>query len=436
VRKVRKRLTAWLQGAAELMLFCPALVAVHVAIPWSKPPFLAELALMSVVYALGFAFHDTFKAVKHWQSAVAALLVPAVAAGLASGTGVAFPIPFILLMAAWIRGRQNRLRGWDRSFPAGAGWIGMIGYFFASVIFPRVGATEPYAPWMTGLGIAALALTLYRTNSSTLIKESLPADAAMKPSVAADTRRRNQALMLGLFAVIVVIGSIRPIAEAIAGAGRALLAAVVRLVKLLLGLLGSGSQEPAPPPAQPQPDMDALLPPGEPSAFAVLLEKLLFGVVIVLLAAAAVGLLYFGGKWAAQWLKRAMRWYGERLTSGDEMGYTDERQQLIDGREWARERAELWKRRIAGLFRREPGWDDLPDNRERARHAYRRLLLMRIAAGYEHDAARTPRETGRELTRHTPLSQVEKAAIELYEEARYGGKDVPDERAAELKKLF
>nr|WP_146250242.1 DUF4129 domain-containing protein [Paenibacillus flagellatus] len=426
---------AWLQGLAEMLFAFPVLAAVYIAVPgWtlSAPLWLAALSL---AYALGYAFHRAFPAVRHWQSVLAAVAVPALGAWLMAGSAVAVGANFALALVAWVRGRQNRLYGWDRSFVPGIAWIGMIGYFLASFFYPRFDVTAPFAPWVTGFGIGALALALYRTNGSTLDKESLSTDAASKPRLSGETKWRNRALVFALFALILALAAFRTIASAVKEAALFVFGGVYALLLQLFNLFGSGpvGPEPASPPPQ---DLGPLFEPAKPSAFAKVMENIMYGAVIVLLAAAAIALLYVGGKYVRRWLKRLMGWYGERLESGLEAGYLDEKQSLMDGREWARERAEAWKRRFADLFRKEPGWDDLADNRERVRHAYRRLLLGRMAGGYAHDEARTPRETGRELERRTPLGPDEAAALRLYEDARYGGKAVSDEQAAAVKPLF
>lgn len=431
-----KRLAlAWLQSLAELLLYFPFLVALYVVVPHMNPSFPLWLAVLSVFYALGYAFHDAFPSVWRWL----ALLVPVVVAGGAawltpSRTWLVLAVHFILWLLAWIRGRQNRLWGWDNSFPSGLLWIGLIGYFAASFLYPHFFATLPYAPWVTGFGIAALGLSLHRTNALALKSESGEKSGAAKTQTGNVTKWRNRIMIWGLFALILFLAAFRSIAAAARQAGEFLLSGAFELIRKLLRLLDMGEGQPEQ--QRQQTDISELLGQGEPSAFALFMEKLLYWVVAALLIVAALWLLYVLGKQANRWLKRLLDWYGDRLDGREAAGYTDEKESLMDGREWTRQRTRQWKERLSTLLRKEPGWDELADNRERVRRAYLLLLRGRIAAGYKHDEARTPRETGRELERRAPLGKEETAVFPLYEEVRYGGKDVSDERAAEVKSLF
>lgn len=425
---------ALLQSWAELLPYFPVLVALYIGVPHMTLAFPLLLAISSGIYMLGYAFHYACPGARQWQSLLVAIAVPASCAWLVSGPPLGIALQFALWLLAWVRGRQSRVWGWDESFPSALLWIGLVGYFAASLLFPHFLATRPYAPWVTGLGIVTLAFAMYRGNRSTLDSESVGKTGESKPIVAQETKWRNRALVLATFAVIVLIAAIRVISEAVGRAVSFLFNATVDLLNKLMSLFASDETTPTRPP---QEWIDGQLPaPEEPSAFVRLLEKLVYGIGVLLLLALAAGLLYVLGKHVRRWLKRFMGWYGERVEQKPETGYVDEKQSLLDTREWALDKARKWKQRIGELFRREPGWDDFADHRERIRHAYKRLLLDRIAGGYEHDATRTPRETGEEMDRRAPLGDDEAELIRLYEEARYSGRELSDEQAAKARALF
>lgn len=431
---LRSVLTAWLNGLAELLLYFPILVLIDAFMPGMPLPFPLLLGAMSLLYALGFAFYVAVPSARHWQSFLVGIAAPGLAAWLLGGTEVGMIVQFAVFALAWVRGARNRLRGWDRSFNEGLQWLGLGVYFVTAFLYPRAAALAAYAPWITGLGIAALAFTLYHSNSTMLRKETLHSIGAKKPQVGADTKWRNRLMVLGLFGVALLISAVGALAEAARTGFAALFRAVAVLYAWLMSFIPleqksePGSKAPSP--------LEGLPPPAEPSAFAKLMEQILYGAVLLLLAAVAIGLLYLAGKYAIRYIRRLMNWYGERLDADLGIGYVDEKQSLLDPRDWAKERADHWRQRLAALFRKEPGWNDLRDNRERVRHAYRRMLLGRIARGYEHDEGLTPRETGRKIERRSPLEQAEADSIRLYEEARYGGKEVSDEQANRLRGLF
>lgn len=432
---LKRLVLAWLQGLAELLLYYPVLVALHAFVPHMTPAFPSWLASLSGFYMLGFLFYAALPNVWRWLALLAALAIPAAAAWLMSGPSLLVVlVHYILWLLAWVRGGQNRRWGWTNSFPSGLLWIGMIGYFLASFLYPHFSETAHYAVSITVFGLLSLGLTLYRANSLTLRSESVGPEHAER-SVSSETKWRNRFLVFAVFAAIVFIAAFGAIASAVKRAASFVFFGAIDLIRRLFSLFDKESGVSEPPP--PMDSSPGLLPVEEPSAFALFMEKVLYWAVAILLVFAALWLLFIAGKYAKRWLKRFMGWYGERLEAPKE-GYVDEKQSLLDAREWVRAQADQVKRRFVDAFRKQPGWDELADNRERVRHAYRRLLLNRIAAGYKHSEARTPHETGVELERRAPLDRAERAAIPLYEDVRYGGKDVSDEQAeaAGLRSLF
>lgn len=429
---VKRFALAWLQGAVEIFVYFPVFVALYVLFPHIYPDFAVSLAGLSVFYLLGYAFHYVFPSVWRWVGLLAAVALPGALAWLLSEHAFNVNI-FLPALLAWFRGRHNRLSGWDSSFPAGLLWIGLLLYFFASFLYPRMAQTWQYAPWVTGFGIVTLALTLYRTNALTLKSEQTGMGGGERTQVSRETKWRNRSLVLTLFAIIVFIAAFRTIASAFKQAGEFLFYGAIRLYLKFLSLLGDGQSTPPP---KRQLEDDLLDQSGEPSSFALIMEQVLYAIGILLTLALLIWLLVFLSKHIRRWIAQLLGWYGERLDDRGGAGYVDEKESLLDGREWTRQRTKQWKERIAGLFRKEPGWDELADNRERVRRAYLLVLLGRIAAGYKHSEARTPRETGRELNRRAPLGQEETAVLSLYEEARYSGKPITDEDAAKVKRLF
>jgi hypothetical protein len=302
-------------------------------------------------------------------------------------------------------------------------------YFAASFVYPRFDLTEPYAPWVNALGIAALALTLYRSNNLALARESMSEDES--GTFNAETKRRNRLLVTGLIMLILIVSSLPAIAAAVKQAH----AFLTNLIFRILSGPADGN-DPQRPEGQ-LPETVGLEETGEPSVLAAWFVGILYVLGIIVIAVLAAVLAVFIGKRVAQWVKRILERYRERAEDEEaDAGYEDEKQSLFEGAEAVRERVLGWRRRIMLLLRKEPDWDELSDNRERVRSAYRRLLLMRMLGGYIHDEARTPRETGRALESQAPLRQDEASAIRMYEGVRYGGKDVSDEQAARIKTLF
>lgn len=440
---IAKRIVmAWLQGSAGLLLGFPFLLGLYAVID-SPLAFPIWLAALSFFCTFGYIIVGAIRTAKRWPSLLAACALPLLCAWLVPRGILAYPYTYAhatvnpdaayagLWLLASLLGRQIRLSllAGGPSFGAGVWWLGMVGYFLASIFYPFISrTTAAYASWVNILGFITLAITLYQTNRSTLDKESVDTKEE-QTDVDKETKFRNRTFISALFALIAGIAAIPIIA-------RVAKQAAVYLFGLLLWLLETVAPTNTGRPKRPKSDMSDLIEDKEPSAFALFMEKLLLGVAIVLLLAMALLILYVLGKYAIRWLKRFLGWYGERLEKAPKTGYVDEKEVLMESREWANELFGGLKRRLTGWLHKEPGWDELADNRERIRHAYRSLLLGKIARGYEHDEALTPRETSRKLNRREPLGPDEAAAFRLYEDVRYGSRDVPDEQAAEVKPLF
>ncbi|MDF2725612.1 MAG: hypothetical protein K0Q59_5289, partial [Paenibacillus sp.] len=309
----------------------------------------------------------------------------------------------------------------------GIWWIGMVGYFFTSLLYPFFRNTEPYTTWINLFGIVTLAITLYQTNRSTLAKESLESGALKLTRIGKETLFRNRALLITLFTIIVAIAAL----PFLIYAAKQVWSAFIALLKWLASSFTTDDFD------RPLEEMgDSYLQPSEPSLFALIMQKVIVVVAIIVIVALAALLIYALYKLIRRWLKRFLGWYGERLEKDPKEGYVDEKEKLLESKEWVGEAFNRVKQRIAGWLHKEPGWDELADNRERVRHAYRRLLLGRIARGYSFDAALTPRETGGEMGRRAPLEADESATIPLYEDVRYGDREPTDEQAAAVKPLF
>ena len=436
MRHVKRIAFAWLQGWLDLLMLFPIVTTVYVLLPIgarqiSLPPFPIWLAVISLFYLAGFLFASLMRSLRFWLAALSAA-VPLFCAWLLNGRpAYVFAAIAVLWTVAWIRGMMNRLMGFDRLSEVGLWWMAIVCYFAASFVYPRFDLTQPYAPWVNALGIAALALTLYRSNNLALVRESMSEDGEESGTFNAETKRRNRLLVTGLIVLILTVSVLPAIAAAVKQAHAFLSSLIFRV----LSGPADGS-DPQRPEGQ-LPETGGLAETGETSMLAAFFGGVLYVLAILVLAALAAVLAIIIGKRVARWVKRILEQYRERAEDEEaDPGYEDEKQSLFEGAEAVRERVLGWRRRIMMRLRKEPDWDELSDNRERVRSAYRRLLLMRMLGGYIHDEARTPRETGQALESQAPLRQDEASAIRMYESVRYGGKDVSDEQAARIKTLF
>lgn len=435
MRTVRLILSLALQAGAEVVLLMPFMIALFATI-WEPALSLPLwIAIWLGLYAAGYTLHAVWQRLRRGISlllGVAAVGALVWAAGGSMGETVSLAL---LWTIAWVRGSLNRLSGWAGSLPSGAMLLSLAGYFIASIVFPIFPQTRSYASWIPVLGIVTLALTLYRGNASVLESETAGSGTdGRSPEVAHETKRRNRMFVLGVLAVVLCIAAIKPIASAVRWLMGTVASGVGAVLSFLRDLFSSGEVVEPPQPEQ-RPD-NGLLTAEPPSELALLLDQILYAIGILLVVVIGLFALYWLSKKLNIWIKRWMEWSSERLTAPTDIGYTDEQEKLADSRDWARKRAQRWKRKLGDFVRKQPGWDDLSDNRARIREAYRRLTLGKIAGGHRYDPAQTPRELGEEWNKRHPLDTKEAGLIDVYQDARYASDAIADEKAKQAKPWF
>lgn len=341
-----------------------------------------------------------------------------------------------MLIVASLQGSTVHLRSGRRLWP----WAGVIVYFVVSAIASFRAEWSDLAGALAALGTLHLAVALYLAHDRNIRDITLSDHAAQR--VPREMRRQIRVyaavLLLAMLALAAGLGGI------IVHALRQVLTA---LVGWLLALFDSGPPEELPeePPAAPQPQMPPMEP-GEPSLFSHILNLIFYGIAILIIGA----LLY----WALSRLYRSRRdlWDKWRAllqkilrirprASQSQAGYVDEETSLFS---WEETLNRMRNHRLGRLFARqsEPEYDDLPDNRAKARFLYRKWLRSLIGLGYKAQPHLTPAETladaeswqqaqegKRGKRRQTePQQQNHEALVELYYQARYRDREPTEEQ--------
>ncbi|TVY10452.1 DUF4129 domain-containing protein [Paenibacillus cremeus] len=426
------------KGLVELLLFFPALFLVILYALPSEPPMLRWLwfAALPLCYAVGYAVGGI--SVLHQKYRLHGCLI-----ALAFGwTFLFFGSSYVLIygwLFVWLltyRGSQMTRMAWQDYFPGSFYLLGMILYFATSVvtrIVPTFTAAE-YAA-LTWCGIAALAVTLLMVNQGNLRKETL---SSKKDVVLASTVvLQNRILISIVFAAILVFALYRQLEEAVIWLKDQLILALLWVLSLFDQPSGpTQSDQPAPPPPMGQE------PPGEAAWWWVLLEKAALIFAYVVAAVMIVFLLYQLIRVLARWIRRAISWLRAYLEEGglrdSGTGYQDDVESLVDWEELRDGLAARFRRFFQGGSGKEPGWHELKDNRERVRFLYRAMLETGVKAGYRVKPHLTPKETGRELEQweqsQRKAEAEPRAIVPLYEQVRYGDRDVSDADVAEAKR--
>lgn len=316
-----------------------------------------------------------------------------------------------LLPPAWSR------PVWDE-WPAGF-WIGCVIFH----LLAQAGATRPFlngiGPYLMPVFTVFLLLLLFSLNRNGLRDGMHGAEKAP-----AGMRKRNTALICGLFLIALAASFWGKLAEALNWVWERIRDGISQVIQWIMSLLpvisGKGAADGGGDMSSMFGEMDA----SEPSAFAMFMEKVamvLAGLILLALVILAARALYQGFK--RLWKKIAA--FFRRYAEDADADYIDEAESTLN---WE-EKAQTIRDQIRQAIKRPekaPPWDSL-NGRERVRQLYRQFLRRRPDA-----KAKTAREA---LQSDQTLSRAQADAFtRLYEQARYSTLDIAEKEADELRK--
>lgn len=418
-----RRTTLWLalvRGFVELVFYLPfAIAIVHYLLPVSLTFW--WLLTLPLVYCIPTAILRTNSRIR-----VIIRILLMLCIGFAHGfitsilTGsdihpVSIVVCGILGAVFADRGFVQWRDGWKASFHSLHMVIGVISYILMQPI--KLLALKELAAysliWNVG-AIVSILLFFILTNERHLSSESV--DSHNSPTLKA-SRRLNRlwmGLLLGLIGFLMVFRQLREWTEE-------------TLLAFLKSLFSRGNEE-TPPIEQPeQMPVQQELPPLEPQSESWLmnvLELIIQVIAYVLLAAGAIALCYYLGKYVYRGILLLLQKLAakEKAKKDEEGDYTDEIESLVASK-WQ------WRKRSRGGRQRAASWNDLTSNTERIRYLYKTWLQTERERGYESKPYLSPRETAIEAGASSGgrLSNEQSSFIELYEEARYGEREPSNE---------
>lgn len=370
-----------------------------------------------------------------WKQALVSLLCAALTGTIASELGAlsfyGAIAAFAVMLAGFTVGYRYVRAGWH--------WTGVVIYFGVSSLFNLVPGWNDYSSLLMIGGVVCLAAALFSANGFHLRRVTYSIENRRRVPV--EIKRHNRifvgGLLIGALLLAVGLGSL------IVYAFKHTIVALLRWIYDLLSNRPKGPpmpeqvETPAPTPfvetGDPLPDWSWLI---------NLLEKLAFVVGMTILALLLLwGASYlvrnrkgFWKKWF-KWLLALLR-RSEKAAAAS--GFTDEESSIFS---WE-ETKKMLRNSLLGrmLGRKEPSYEDLPDNRERARFLYRKWLRDRIGEGYGAKRHLTPEETladaqtwraSKEKRKDTePDSNAERQLVDVYYRARYAQEEPSDEELA------
>ncbi|RXZ81824.1 DUF4129 domain-containing protein [Paenibacillaceae bacterium] len=424
--------TGWAvgKGLVEVLLFFPLLLLLIVYLPPDPETGWIWLMTLPLLYGIGYAGSAWLRLQRFYLLLLLAITVGTGYACLLFGQLHVQAVFALFSGLAVYRGGKLTVASWRHRFPPAAYLAGTGFYFLGSAIFRSFEAFTDYLPLLTGLGLAALAITLYRFNSGNLSQETFSGDG--KPAVAASVLRQNRIHIFLLLVFIIVLSLSRQIKE--------LLQRIWEQIKQWINSLGSDATDLPPEEAPPQPEapMFPEVEQGEPSLFWQWVERIAIVAAYAAVAVVLLFLLYKLGQKLPLLIRKVIhllnRLFNRQGLAGDSAGYEDEVETLFELDSLAQKFKDRWRRMGRGY--KEQRWEDLADNEQKIRFLYRKWLRQQMKQGYKPKSALTPREMMKDIALwHAKQTADPTELAEIYERVRYGKHTVQDDEVAGMLRL-
>ncbi|KKI90053.1 hypothetical protein WQ54_23340 [Bacillus sp. SA1-12] len=308
-------------------------------------------------------------------------------------------------------------------------------YFIAFFAYRFVNRLNPYLEIITWSGILLVTITLFLSNHHMLKTSTL--SKQKKPFVTGSIKGKNRAYILVILFVIAAISNLETIKHFL----YKLTSTVLSMILSFLSLFEKDE-----PVESTLPTNEAVFPvieKGDPSAFAVIMEKLMYVLFFGIAIVAIVFFIIFAGKKFGRLFKLGLKWLIERLNQifkireieqEEEIQYIDEKVSLIDFKKWRRGKEDQAREIFSKLFSRKPKWDELSD-KEKVRFAYRQVVLDEVKQGLNFNVSQTPTETVNEIKKSATEQKDLQILSETYDKARYGNKEISFPELEQVKHL-
>ncbi|WP_299088703.1 DUF4129 domain-containing protein [uncultured Metabacillus sp.] len=315
-------------------------------------------------------------------------------------------------------------------------WIfGFPIYFIAFFVFRFVDWLNPYLEIITWSCILLVTITLFLSNHHMLKTSTL--SKQKKPFVTGSIKGKNRVYILVILCIIAVITNLETIKHFL----KKLASTVISMIISVLSLFEN--EEPVESTPPPNEAAFPVIEEGEPSAFAVIMERLMYvvfyGIALVIIA---FFIIYAGKKFGRlfnlllKWLIECLNQIFKILDSeqDEEIQYIDEKESLIDFKKWRKGKENQAREFFSQLFSRKQKWDELSD-KEKVRFAYRHVVLDEVMQGLNFKVSQTPSETINEINKGAKQQKDLHMLSEAYDKARYGNTDISLPELEQVKQL-
>ena len=434
IGNLKEILIKWLQGLLEITTFIPVLLTLGALI--IPTDIWIWIVCISGSYLLGLVLGRYLLKKPRYVHIIAGVLVNSLWILLLTRGPLTKALVFVSGIIVFDRAVRFRGARWADMFPDMAIWVGLLLYLLGGLIYSFVPVLKPYFHILAWTGFAYTIIILFIINTEQL-KNAAQSEEGSVPVFSSTVIRNNRILILLSIALIMVISYFDVLRNACVWLfqkiGQGILAVVLFLSKLS-PISHTGPGEPmSQDPIEILPEMEV----GEPSLFAIILEKAIMvigGVVLLVLIWFALKILFRLIKEAFKWLLEFLKGY---VGYQENAGFIDEKEKLIGLADIGRDYRDRFQEWLKGILEREPKWEELQNNHQRIRFLYRNLLIRCLSRGYAYKKHLTPRETALDiLDWDGEISPDLKDLSHAYDETRYGQTAIEDSRVQQLAKTF
>lgn len=345
-------------------------------------------------------------------------------------TAFLFEYPWIVsIIHVLIVFRSYSLAITRRILPLNYLWFGGLGIYIVSYIsFIAIDSLQEWKGVLTFGGVVYVIAVMFITNQHHLYHASL----SKKPILTQAMKRQNQLAIAFIGLLILLLSYGKALQQLLWNGFRSTMIAIIHLLSGEEKEEVVFEEEPLAPPM----DFTDLGEVKEPSAIAVLLEKIFMYGALILLAFAFVFLLLYSIKHTRTWVKNIIQKMKQflsqlqlRRNDVDIEEYTDETENLFDFKEWRKERSERIKDWVQGFTHRPANWNTLT-NEQKVREIYKQFVKGHLTVD-QYKQSDTPRQTVEKI-HHADRQKV----VEIYEKTRYGEQHLNDQVMEEIDKFI
>ncbi len=406
----------------EIFLLFPALLVLGNALLGKTvmlPVFFAELAVAGLSGVILRRFISSAK------------ILPAIGAPLCIGEVILFAIafggvypnayvlPILFALLTFYRGKQHAESTWDQILPNNVLFLALVLQFIVLLVAGFYGVTDAYFTLLcvvVPIVYVTAFIVLNRLALRSRMNDAQPRTGVTSLIVIGDLKPVSRALL----AILLILATALSLSTALLTAAGWLFEKIVFVIgwaaALFYRLINSfsfstGAAEEESPVVESRVDPEDIVPQGS-----------VFGYIFIgILAVILLILLY---KLVRRLIPLIIKAFAKAETSsgsGETALFEDTREKLLDLSVLPKLYAERAKDRISGLFKRTPGWDDMPTPAEKLKYLYRKVLQKAENCGYTHRKSYTAEEATRIAAQSwKEFAKDAKTLADAYSALRYG----------------